>query len=368
MARARSAFPRIMDEPVPEYMSDFLYRQGHREKREYRVSQFWGDLGIVKLGTDDFIGALDAFLHSGHWRDAAHVAEQLLSREELLVYVRDRWPDALPRASEGQVLKDIRERIRFLCARRLARDLYFKDARSLYPPDLVPIFDRYVEHYRKFRDATQPRSERAEHGWRAAQIHRRLGLELFGTEVAPDWACYRGNFGRPDGYIVRRLDCGVGHPHRSESGKLSESQQLRRRTQELEGELSIWRRTGPVRRSFPPGGNIGGSGITPNFPTSTATTTATSPPISHGRRRRSCLITIAETAQVLGIAGSWIKTRYPEPADTFYKEMIWRNWSTPLARNADERRWFPKIAWNYDPWKSEGIAKPEWLSRGYLYW
>lgn len=66
-----------------------------------------------------------------------------------------------------------------------------------------------------------------------------------------------------------------------------------------------------------------------------------------------------EAARVLGIAGTWLALRDPQAADRFYKAMIWRNWSTPLAREADAKRWFPAMGWEYDPWKAAGVPAPE---------
>jgi len=51
-----------------------------------------------------------------------------------------------------------------------------------------------------------------------------------------------------------------------------------------------------------------------------------------------------ETARVLCIAGSWLKLKDPETADRFYKALVLRCGKTTLGKEADKRRWFPKIS------------------------
>jgi hypothetical protein len=50
-----------------------------------------------------------------------------------------------------------------------------------------------------------------------------------------------------------------------------------------------------------------------------------------------------ETADVLCIAGSWIKDKDPKAADRFYKALVNRCRGTSLGEEADRLRWFPKI-------------------------
>ena len=49
------------------------------------------------------------------------------------------------------------------------------------------------------------------------------------------------------------------------------------------------------------------------------------------------------TAHVLCAAGSWIKAKYPEEADRFYKALVLRCRKTKLGQEADKLRWFPKV-------------------------
>jgi len=196
---------------VPEYERTFLgeipqfvaYEWRSSAAAGYRTGQFWGEQGILHLANDRYEEAMESFILSGHWRDAAYVAEQLLSREELLTYVRDHWPTH--ESSVTETKNSFPYLMRYLTARRLARDHYFKDARPLFPPELIPVFDKYVENYRVFRDESKPEPDRAAAGWEVAQIHRRLGIELFGTEVGPDFAVWGGSYGGGTGRHFDRL-------------------------------------------------------------------------------------------------------------------------------------------------------------------
>ena len=50
-----------------------------------------------------------------------------------------------------------------------------------------------------------------------------------------------------------------------------------------------------------------------------------------------------ETAQVLGLAGSWIKVLDPDAADQFYKSLVRRCRQTEMGCVADKKRWFPQL-------------------------
>ncbi|MFT5471268.1 MAG: hypothetical protein ACI8UO_006401 [Verrucomicrobiales bacterium] len=360
MKQARPNFPKSLVH-VREFNIGNQLDFSASEKAEYRASQFWSDLATIRLGTNDFVGALDAFLHSGQWRDAAWIAEQLLAREELLTYVRDHWPEPIPSGIEGENLRDIRERIRYLTARRLAREHYFKDARQFFPPDLIPAFDRYVENYRRFANSTLTKTERAESGWEVAQLHRKLGMPLFGTEVAPDWTCFMGNYDRTPPEFARLKQVPGDRIDPTPSRSRNPLNDDKNREARLPWR---YRETGMPPHQIPP-----------------------TPDEAWRQRRYAKLPNVyrfhyrhvaadlaweaaalmpnksEETAQILCIAGRWIAGRDPKPADRFYKEMIWRNWSTPLARKADDKRWFPAVDWSYDPWAAAGAPEPEWLSR-----
>jgi hypothetical protein len=306
------------------------------------------------LANDRYEEALESFMKSGHWRDASYVAEQLLSCEELLVYVRNRW--ASHESSVSGVENQFPYLLRYLTARRLARDHYFKDARPLLPPELVPVFDQYVEKYRLFRDESKPESDRAAAGWVVAQIYRRLGMELFGTEVGPDYTCWGGNYeGTERSWDRLKLE--------EYSRRAEKVSHYRNPIQpKSEGGNQWWKEQSFAAKVFPE-------------PTATEQWRwrkyAKLPSMYRFHYRHvaadlaweaAMLMSVEseETARVYNIAGSWLEGKRPQEADVFYKAMIRRNWSTPTARRADERRWFISHDWrsDFDPWQSLGLPRP----------
>ena len=304
-----------------------------REAMSYRTNQMLGDLGVVALSRDHYFQALSALCEGGFSDDAAYVAERVLSREELLTFVRSHYPQKLESGGDEAAYK-----LRYTLARRLARENYFKDAREFFPSPLLPVFDRYVSLFRRARDPSLPRATRAQALWEAAQIHRALGLEMFGTEEQPDAATYDGDLD-PQPFIESRCGFSYQPPAPGEwwwdhlpkltdfVPRPSSAERYRVKHNRLLYEKRFQYRYVAADMAWKAAGMM--------------------PDKSE------------ETARVLGIAGSWIKDRDPQAADRFYKAMIWRNWSTPLAREADKRRWFPEMNWDYNPWAAAGVPVPK---------
>ena len=149
-----------------------------------------GDLGALHLERGDFVQALDTLLAGDLWNDAAFVAERVLTTSELKADVDEH-------ASEAKD-NELRKRLRYLLGRRLVRDDKYEQARAYLPPPYDEILGRYVAALHQGRDKTQPKSERARALFIAAWLARYDGMELMGTEGAPDGFAERGNFEVPD--------------------------------------------------------------------------------------------------------------------------------------------------------------------------
>jgi hypothetical protein len=184
------------------------------DDRGYQLSQFYSDAGATFLARGDFTQALSALLQSGYWVDAAYVAEHVLRTDELLAFVRQH--PAPPREDFigppndeqrgfgffGQP-QPSRESLAYLLARRLAREGRHREAARFFPAALRWEFDQFARDYARGHRANLPRAERGRALWAAAQRQRELGMELFGTETAPDWAYYEGDYERADLAAVR---------------------------------------------------------------------------------------------------------------------------------------------------------------------
>lgn len=312
-----------------------------------RIHKLLGDCAVAQVARNDFAGALQTFLRTDYWHDTAYVAERLLSVEELLTLSRVgrlprlekmSVPDATPPPSPlrigfleekygGWAQPEGMERFTYLVARRLAREGFIKDACKLLPVDLERALLRFDAEMRRSKNARLSSADRAQALWTAAQIERRLGMELFGFEAAPDFTLVGGSFELTSFHEWRQAalwrDSWTSEPQTPTQALI-----FKPVLPATADELWCARHYGPRHEE--------------RF---------------HYRYIAADLAWRAagfmphdteENARVLAIAGGWLKNRDPKSADRFYKALVSRNPSIPLAQAADQKRWFPAIDWNFD--------------------
>jgi len=276
------------------------------------------EIGSLELARGEYIAALDALLsavapnewqeggelqvrYARHWLDAAYVAEQVLSVDELRAFVERRWPtqeiesSAEPRAHPGPDM-------RYLLARRLAREGRLHEAAPYFPESFEPEFQEYATAMGVANDPVAAPSARAAALWNAAQLARQRGLELLGTETDPDWAALGGNF-----------DLGVNAEQRPKEGlsRPATDEMTRARSQ----------RPAPDRRFHY-------RWVAADLAWKAALLMPDQSP---------------ETARILAVGGSWIKTLDPRGADRFYKALVRRCGNTELGKKASKIGWFPEV-------------------------
>ena len=256
------------------------------------------ELAALLASEGDLDGALQAFVAAGDWRDAAYLAERVLTVEELECFV-----DALPSARDERD-RGAQASLRALLSRRLAR-LGRLDAAMDYAPE----FRRHAlgalrDAMAAGTDPTLPPAGRAAALRHAGRITRTQGLELLGTELAPD------------GFV-----CG---------GALS---------QEDMAELREWVREHHLVRA------------TDLELDRTRTAGAIPEHRYHYRWVAADLAWLAAsmmpdndpaTAEVLCEGGRYLMYLDKDCADRFYKALVRRCGDTELGMEADQRRWFPK--------------------------
>ncbi len=276
------------------------------------------EIGGLQLARGDYVAALDALLQGlggkddqpreseyvdedRHWPDAAYVAEQVLALAELKEFVDRRWPTAKPPV-EGKTPEGADTRMRYLLARRLARQGMLDAAAPYYPAEQQENFRRYADALRRGNDPQIAGSQRAELLWTAAQMARADGMALLGTETDPDWASEGGNY-----------DLGATASDRPKEGV--------NRAAPNELERTTGNQPRPNRRF-------------------------------HYRYRAADLAWDAaklmpdqseQTALVLAMAGNWIKNLDPKGAERFYKALVSRCGKTTLGKQASAKRWLPEI-------------------------
>ncbi len=161
-----------------------------------------GDLGSLRLQRGDFINAFDAFYTGGMHEDTAYMADHVLTADELKAYVDEhvKWTAANEKASaeepeagfhrdglDGSVL-------RWLLARRLVREDRYSEARSYFPSKYREVLDHYTTALNDAANEKLLKPRRARAWFNAAVIARESGMELMGTEGAPDGFMSGGSF------------------------------------------------------------------------------------------------------------------------------------------------------------------------------
>lgn len=157
-----------------------------------------GDAAVLALARGDFVGALDKAVANGSFADAAYLAERVLTKEELERFL----------AQKPAVEGDHMSRLRALLARRWLRAGQLpRPPAAFAEPALFDLAKQYVGALEAGRTSRDP-IDRARSLFTAAQIARKKGMELLGTEVAPDWAVERGEYdlGAYDGARAFRMD------------------------------------------------------------------------------------------------------------------------------------------------------------------
>ncbi len=161
-----------------------------------------GDLGGLRLVRGDFVQALDTFLKGHLWNDAAFVAERVLTTNELKQYV-----DALPATPPPKEGEDYNAKLRYLLGRRLVREDRYAEAAPYLPKPYDKVLEKYVKALQDGANEKLSKTERAHAGFTAAWIARYDGMELMGTEIAPDAFAEGGEFETPD--IAKQRRSGV---------------------------------------------------------------------------------------------------------------------------------------------------------------
>lgn len=158
-----------------------------------------GDLGGLRLARGDFVQALDTFVKGHLWEDAAFVAERVLTANELKQYV-----DALPPGEPPTKDEDYHAKLRYLLGRRLVREDRYADAGAYLSPPYDKILQKYAKALKDGANEKLSKTDRAHAWFSAAWLARYDGMELMGTEVAPDAFAESGQFEIPDLATQRR--------------------------------------------------------------------------------------------------------------------------------------------------------------------
>lgn len=308
----------------------------HGRRHDWMRGQFHSDRAIIHIGRGEFLRAMDFLVKASYHDDAAYLAERVLTTDELVGWVKRHRP--VPPVEDAEVLvfridADGRpwaphrsglaaDPMRYLLARRLAREFRFREAAEFMPPALSSVFDHYVRLHREARNGSWEDETKAVILWHLALIRRHLGMEIFGYEGAPDNADWGGAFPGTDFMRRRTLRTGwqvgwndgvleIAAPTETEHiavPAVSRDEVRRLAPHAAAGELRFHYRYTAADIAWR------AAGLLPdNDP---------------------------RTLFVLHQAGSWLAPRDPQAAERFYLAMIRRCRELPEWPELDRRRWF----------------------------
>ncbi len=287
-----------------------------------------GESAGAKLLADDYTEALKALLLAGEWGDAAFVAERILTVKELRNFIREYKNDSqLLGALAKDSFYDVVERsidapswmilLRHLLARRLAREGRWEAAIKHFPgstissytgltdyqsDNAIPLAEKargVANHLQNANDEFSPPNLRARHLFEAALIIRRHGMDLLGTEMAPDWRLLLGCEYYDDADVLARSEDLLTPKAKERIAKSTIKINKRFHYRYVAANL-MWECANML-----PNNNV-------------------------------------LAAEALYRGGTWLKVRDPEAADLFYKALVRRHPNLLIARQADILRWFPR--------------------------
>jgi hypothetical protein len=263
-----------------------------------------GDLGALHLARADFVEAMDIFLQGELWNDAAFIAERVLTADELTKYV-DQHAATAPK------------HFRHLLGRRLVREDRYEEAARYLTPPYDKLLEIYVKSLKDGADAKLPKADRAHALFTAGWMARYDGMELMGTEVAPDVFAEEGAFQITDLAKQRQLGKYQTVVYDDKGDKtVTEPLALKPSKQELQ-RLARNKIVPDVRFHYRV---IGGALAL----------------------RAAGLLedNSEELADVVNKAGSWVKDRDNKLADSYYLILKKRCPQTTIGRAALAKRWF----------------------------
>ncbi|TWB18495.1 hypothetical protein FBZ89_110144 [Nitrospirillum amazonense] len=210
-AQAAAAFPTTGDSPPGSALS------------AAERGRLAGEGGTVALARGEYVAALDQLMPMAdtYWGDVAHIAERVLTVDELKAYVdakvpasvvagwtrtvdNKQWPNTLlDTMGVGYKYDEEADRLRYqgaplalrsLLARRLMRAGRGKEALAYYHNPAVALDARAYLDAREDAGNAWWAASRARAWFQAAQLARTRGMEIMGTEGPPDEAALDGAY------------------------------------------------------------------------------------------------------------------------------------------------------------------------------
>lgn len=306
---------------------------GYGERFSFPASAS-GDFGLLRLARGEFVQAMDTFLKGGLWGDAAYVAERVLSADELKAYV-----DRLPEVSGTSATRGTEHttRLRYLLGRRFVREDRYAEASRYLKPPYDKLLEKYVQALNDGANEKLPKRKRANAWFTAAWLARHDGMELMGTEVAPDGFGSRGMFEDPD--IAKQRLSGKYSKAKYDDGaeKMGDTPMVLPPSKEELQRLAKQKISPDTRYHY----RVIAAALA-------------------AKGARLLDDNTEELADVLNTAGLWVKDRDEKLGDRYYQILEKRCPKTKIGKAAIARHWFVN---DEGPWCQEQKAAYEALHK-----
>lgn len=323
------------------------------------------EIGVLQLRRQDYIRALETLINGGaYWEDIAYIAEKVLTTKELEDYLNTGHSKGLSSKLKWKYPSNLGEpsidnALRYLLARRFVREDKWQKAIEYMPVSFRRNWEErtksdkgytiHEQRYETFSPKEQlsalyshikngdskrlSTKERANNYYEAALIMRKYGMELLGTELDPDWFVFNGQFYYDDTMEQR---FGIMNKDREKHYKgwydeIIEKNKKKRQAIKKDRGFFVGSKDEEKRaiNSLPD-------------------------PLKRFHYRYKAADLMWKSSQLLPdndemkakalyLGGSYIKTRDPQYADKFYKQLVRTCGKTELGKKADELRWFPKL-------------------------
>ena len=277
----------------------------------------YGLLGSAMVLRRDFAEAAMYFYRAGQLEsDVSRLAERFMTLAELAVFT-DSISDDLN--SKNEEKRDAARMVRHLTARRAFREGKFDITRKYLPEEYKRVLDQYLAFIQGGNDLGKSSNERALCFYNAAKIMRWYGMELSGTNGAPDDFYHRGGYGIEADFE----DC----PNCKYDPETDQWTNICMKHRELYSAINS-------REMFYQEGERQPVPRNQRF---------------HYRYRAAELAEkaaeMAQDADLRALAnlfgGECLRIRTPRKADIFYKRLVRNSPYTAIAKIADKLRWFP---------------------------
>lgn len=158
-----------------------------------------GEKGVLALARGEYVDALDTLypVAETYWGDVAYIADRVLTVDELKTFVDTKVPAPAqqpPAPTEFWMSSSPPVQLRNLLARRLMREGRYEEAFGYFGDSKIQGEARAYAAALHDANSDWGRVDRAEAFFNAAVIARESGMDILGTEVAPDYYVLGGSF------------------------------------------------------------------------------------------------------------------------------------------------------------------------------